>query len=136
MPESRSSGDAPTANPPSGFLFPRRRDIPSRMGARTKEMPCMPLTTSARRSPSPHHLLTAGALSLLLFLAPLTGAAAPSPHSVPQPIGPIGSWNMKFDDEFNAGSLDLTKWQPNWNGDSVTAITRPATSTERACYDP
>ncbi len=96
----------------------------------------MPLVTRADRSSSPHRLLTAGALSLLLFLVPLTGSAAPSTRSVPRPTGPVGSWNMVFDDEFNAGALDLTRWQPNWNGDGVTAITPPVNNGERACYDP
>jgi beta-glucanase (GH16 family) len=93
----------------------------------------MPLTPGAGRSSSRHRSLTAGILSVLLFLTPLAGSAAPSAS---QPTGPIGSWHVVFDDEFNTGSLDLTKWQPNWNGDNVSSITPPVNGNERACYDP
>jgi beta-glucanase (GH16 family) len=43
---------------------------------------------------------------------------------------------MVFDDEFNASSLDLSRWLPNWNGGTASAITPPVNSTESACYDP
>ena len=96
----------------------------------------MPFPTRARRASFIHCRLIAGVLSLLFFLAPLTGSAAPSVHSVLRPTGPVGSWHIVFDDEFTAGSLDLAKWEPNWNGNSVTSITPPVNRNERACYDP
>ncbi len=33
-----------------------------------------------------------------------------------QPIGPTGTWNLIFDDEFNGISLDSTKWATSWFG--------------------
>ena len=53
-----------------------------------------------------------------------------------QPVGVPGTWNMVFSDEFNGTSLDLTKWRPNWNGGTDTAITPPVNGSETACYDP
>jgi beta-glucanase (GH16 family) len=43
---------------------------------------------------------------------------------------------MLFDDEFDGGSLDLSKWQPNWLGSSNSSITKPINSAEVSCYDP
>jgi beta-glucanase (GH16 family) len=43
---------------------------------------------------------------------------------------------MKWSDEFNGSSLDLSKWQPNWLGSSNTAITKPINGSEQSCYDP
>ncbi len=34
-----------------------------------------------------------------------------------QPVGPGGTWLLKFDDEFNGTSLDTSKWSPNWYGE-------------------
>jgi beta-glucanase (GH16 family) len=99
-------------------------------------MIAMKRTATTRRSSSTRRLLAAAAVGLLLSLVPLTGAAAHSAHAGLQPTGPVGSWTMKFDDEFTAGSLDLTKWQPNWNGGSADAITQPVNSAETSCYDP
>ena len=52
--------------------------------------------------------------------------------SIPQPIGPSGSWNMIFDDEFNGTSLNTSIWTPGWFG---TGITGPVNSSETNCYD-
>jgi beta-glucanase (GH16 family) len=106
------------------------------MMVRTKEMSSMSRAARDYRPSSSPRLLSAGILSLLLILAPLTGSAAPSTHVLVQPNGPVGSWNMAFDDEFTGGALDLSKWQPNWDGDNVTSITPPVNRAERACYDP
>ena len=92
--------------------------------------------TTVRRTSSTRRLFTAAAVGLLLSLVPLTGAAAHSAHSVLQPTNVVGSWHLQFDDEFAAGTLDLSKWQPNWYGSSPSAITQPVNSSESACYDP
>src|SRR5207248_243837 len=43
---------------------------------------------------------------------------APAPAPAPTPSGPApppapGTWLLKFADEFDGSSLDLTKWRPN-----------------------
>ena len=43
---------------------------------------------------------------------------------------------LTFDDEFNGPGLDLSKWQPNWLGDTNASITKPIHSLEQSCYDP
>jgi beta-glucanase (GH16 family) len=58
------------------------------------------------------------------------------PPGTPQPLGPAGPWTLKFADEFNGNSLDLTKWRPNWFGSSDTSVTRPINDYEESCYDP
>ena len=63
------------------------------------------------------------------------GKTAP-PQSDPVPLGVAGSWNMKFSDEFNGTSLDLTKWRPNWLAGSNSQITKPVNDAELSCYDP
>jgi beta-glucanase (GH16 family) len=54
----------------------------------------------------------------------------------PKPLGPDGTWDLVFRDEFDGTSLDLTKWQPNWFGSDDTAISRPVHDSEVSCYDP
>ena len=50
------------------------------------------------------------------------------------PPGPASSWQpMVFDDEFNGGSLDTSKWSTGWFGSGITA---PITAGELQCYDP
>jgi hypothetical protein len=49
-------------------------------------------------------------LSLLFFIFPLQIFA----FSTTQPVGPTGSWDMVFEDNFDGTSLDTTKWDPNW----------------------
>lgn len=41
-----------------------------------------------------------------------------------------------FRDDFEAGALDATKWQPNWLGPNDQAVTPPINGHEIACYDP
>lgn len=53
----------------------------------------------------------------------------------PIPVGVIGSWDLKFQDEFNGTSLDKTKWNDNWLG-NAGAITKPVNSAEIGAYDP
>jgi beta-glucanase (GH16 family) len=62
----------------------------------------------------------------------VTGCVAPT-GSNPRPA-PSGKY--LFNDEFNRGSLDLSKWQPNWLGPNNTAITKPVNGAEISCYDP
>ncbi len=63
----------------------------------------------------------------------------------PAPVGPLplgvpGTWNMKFSDEFNDTSLDLTKWRPNWchwAGCTDSQISKAVNDAhEASCYDP
>lgn len=51
------------------------------------------------------------------------------------PVGVTGSWDLKFQDEFNGTSLDKTKWNDNWLG-RPGAITKPVNSAELGAYDP
>ncbi|HSX52886.1 MAG TPA: family 16 glycosylhydrolase [Patescibacteria group bacterium] len=64
---------------------------------------------------------------------------SPAPTS-PQPLGVMGNWNMKFSDEFNGTSLDLSKWRPNWchwSGCTDTQISKAVNDAhEASCYDP
>jgi beta-glucanase (GH16 family) len=60
-------------------------------------------------------------------------AGSPSPQT---PSTSAPSPKYLFDDEFNATTLDTTKWQPNWLGGSNTAITKPINGAEKSCYDP
>ncbi|HSX44431.1 MAG TPA: family 16 glycosylhydrolase [Candidatus Saccharimonadales bacterium] len=63
----------------------------------------------------------------------------PAP-TTPMPLGVSGAWNMKFSDEFNGTSLDLTKWRPNWchwSGCTDTQISKAVNDAhEASCYDP
>lgn len=74
------------------------------------------------------HELQSGAYAPQLALT----LAAPGP----KPYGVAGNWTLKFSDEFDGSSLDLTKWQPNWLAANNTAITKPINSAELSCYDP
>jgi hypothetical protein len=56
----------------------------------------------------------------------------PSPISS-GPIGDPGSWHPIFDDEFNATTLDTSKWSTGWFG---SGITPGVNSSEIDCYDP
>jgi len=55
-----------------------------------------------------------------------------APAAPPVPNGIPGAWTLQQADEFNAASLDSTKWQAGWFGAGVTS---PANSGEQACYD-
>jgi len=61
---------------------------------------------------------------------------APGSTGDPLPLGAPGSWTLRFDDEFNGDSLDLSKWKPNWFGSTDTSVTRPINDLEVSCYDP
>jgi beta-glucanase (GH16 family) len=52
------------------------------------------------------------------------------------PMGVGGSWTLVWHDEFDAASLDLAKWHPNWFGADETSITVPVNDLEVSCYDP
>ena len=66
-----------------------------------------------------------------------TGIGAGAGASTPAPtVRRAATPTVLFDDEFNASSLDLAKWRPNWLGSSNTAITPPINGAEKSCYDP
>ena len=60
-----------------------------------------------------------------------TIAPPPAPDAAPPP-----SAGTLFDDEFDGGSLDLSKWQPNWLGAGNDSVTPPVNGEEASCYDP
>lgn len=47
-----------------------------------------------------------------------------------------GTKEVLFRDDFAGPSLDLTRWVPNWLGQSATTITPPINGHEVSCYDP
>jgi beta-glucanase (GH16 family) len=68
-------------------------------------------------------------------LAPApTRAPTPAAATTPLPVGVIGSWKLKFADEFNANKLDGSKWSTGWFGSGVTQAVD--TADELNCYDP
>lgn len=107
-----------TAVPPTGTAT-RTAVPPSATASRTSVPPSSTGTPTATTVPP---------------TATATGTAVAT--SNPLPVGQTGAWTMIFDDEFNASSLDLTKWQPNWYGATTTAVTQPVNSYETECYDP
>jgi len=72
-------------------------------------------------------------------VAPPVAQTPPSPQTTSsgslEPTGApgAGSWHVIFDDEFNAGALDKSKWSVGWFGSGVTA---GVNSAETDCYDP
>lgn len=81
--------------------------------------------------------LARASVAALLTATTLT-VAGPAAATFPeQPAGSAGGqWTRLFTDEFSGGSLDLTKWQPNWFGANDASITKGANSAESACMDP
>jgi beta-glucanase (GH16 family) len=64
----------------------------------------------------------------------ITLSLAACQDSGPMPTGnPPGPWQMKFDDEFDGGSLDTTDWSVGWLAQGVT---QPVNPYELECYDP
>ncbi len=68
---------------------------------------------------------------------------APAPTTPPTTVAPAptiappsGGGSLVFDDEFNGGSLDLSKWQPNWFGATSNSVTQPVSGEATGCYDP
>jgi beta-glucanase (GH16 family) len=59
----------------------------------------------------------------------------PSDRPTPLPVDPPAN-KLLFHDEFDRGSLDYTKWQPNWLGPNNTVTTKPVNGAELSCYDP
>ncbi len=96
-------------------------DAPAKPGGEAPVPPPSTTTTTVPRTPTPSE-----------------PTPAPPPPNVGsrQPLGPGGSWNLKFADEFDGSSLDLSKWRPNWLAGSDTARTPPVNSAELSCYDP
>ncbi len=105
-PQPSATPASPTATP----VPPTATPVPS---TATPLVPTVPITATVPLTPTSSSLATG-----------------------PVPTGVVGSWNLRFADEFAAGSLDLSKWQPNWYGSSPSAITQPVNSSESACYDP
>jgi beta-glucanase (GH16 family) len=97
---------------------PHRRPDRQRPPSTTTTAPARPTTTVPSPSPTVPSPTTT---------APSTGV---------RPLGPSGTWKLRFADEFDGSSLDLTKWRPNWFGSSATSVTRPINDYEDACYDP
>ena len=110
--QAQSAGQAPANTPPNPRLF-----LPMIASSRAD-----PVKNPPRPAPTP------------------TTAPTPVPTQTPggstAPYGVSGSWTLKFADEFNGSSPDLSKWQPNWLGSSNTAITKPINGAEQSCYDP
>jgi len=74
---------------------------------------------------------------VLLFAVAFLAAGCVSAESFKgRPPGPRTLPGYEFDDEFNQGGLDLSKWQPNWLGSNDHAITKPINGAELSCYDP
>jgi beta-glucanase (GH16 family) len=76
-----------------------------------------------------------------MALVVVAGSATIVPAALGASTLPVsGSWVLKFADEFDGSSVDLTKWRPNWafwipNGDAV--ISKPVNDAyELSCYDP
>lgn len=76
---------------------------------------------------------TAGQTWVPLTRSTITGAVTPP---APKPLGPGGTWNLIFSDDFAGTALDLTKWRPNWLGAADTSITGPPDPAEMNAYDP
>ena len=93
-------------------------DAPPRPGGEQPAPPPSTTTTTVPPAPEP--------------------APAPPPASAGsrQPLGPGGNWTLRFADEFDGSSLDLSKWRPNWLGGSDSERTPPVNTAELSCYDP
>jgi hypothetical protein len=48
-----------------------------------------------------------------------SAAATATTPAVPQPVGPSGTWQLAFNDEFDGSAIDTTKWQPYWYTDGA-----------------
>jgi beta-glucanase (GH16 family) len=68
------------------------------------------------------------------FMSTVTGVAGEAATGFYRPID--RTYTLKFSDEFNTATLDLTKWTANWLG-CTKCITPPVQkSNELAAYDP
>jgi beta-glucanase (GH16 family) len=86
---------------------------------------------------------TSAAPPVLVGHPAVAGSPVPDPTSSakekkaavgpPTPTGVPGNWNLVFDDEFNAVSLDTAKWSTGWLGSGITG---PVNHKEKECYDP
>jgi beta-glucanase (GH16 family) len=101
-----------------------------------KSFPC--------RSPVSYQNLAVGRHSFAVTASAKGGSAtattqwqvSASTNPTVVPLGVPGNWTLRFDDEFNGNSLDLTKWQPNWLAGNDTAVTPPDNSSDLNCDDP
>ena len=75
-------------------------------------------------------LFKAGTIGVPSASPTITSTPSPTPSITPiQPVGPGGSWNMVFDDEFNGTSLNTTNWSSSWfnvEGSMNNVTTSPA----------
>ena len=66
--------------------------------------------------------------------AVVTAPAPAAPQTAAQgPLGDPGNWNLSFDDEFNATSLDTSVWNTGWLSSGLTG---PMNTEEEQCYSP
>jgi beta-glucanase (GH16 family) len=65
---------------------------------------------------------------IMLGLAACQTSASPLPSD-----NPPGTWQLKFDAEFNGDSLNTTDWSTGWHSHGIT---QPVNPRELECYDP
>lgn len=77
-------------------------------------------STTATSVPNMSTLAVGNDSASSVLVTSSAATTAPTPAGNPQPIGPGGSWNMIFNDEFNGTSLDPTKWSECYPWDCHT----------------
>jgi hypothetical protein len=68
-----------------------------------------------------------GSVNIIDLSILLSHYNTPVPSGV-QPVGIQGSWTIKFDDEFNGTSLDLSKWSNCWFSPTCGSMNNVTTS--------
>jgi beta-glucanase (GH16 family) len=92
------------------------------------------LCTASSAAPAESPAYAQGKLThLVLTAAPRTNDPV---LTEPQPFGVPGRWRLRFDDEFSAGALNLTKWEPNWLGATSRSVTHSDNRFDLNCMDP
>jgi beta-glucanase (GH16 family) len=77
---------------------------------------------------------TRAVIAIGLMTLSLTACGSSDSPAPPTPIGnPPGTWQLKFDDEFNGQSLNGTDWSTGWLSQGIT---QPVSTNELECYDP
>ena len=71
---------------------------------------------------------------VLLFLGTSCAALNRASGGSTRPGTPHG--RVLFFDDFNGGSLNHSRWQPNWLGANNGSITKPVNGEEASCYAP
>ncbi len=117
--------------PPSAHPSPHRRRTPSHR-RRWVVLACVGLALLV--------LVTLVVVQLRPAADPVPGSATPTSGTpteepVPPPVGPAGEWTVFAHDEFRAGTLDTSLWQPSrYGGDGGSAPFNP--DDEAAWFDP